>query len=69
LGRFWKDSRVSALGSLALAEQLGLSKSTGPLLSNFLEDSRSGFAGHLPIIFRSVVIVAFAELRVCESGH
>ena len=33
--------------------------------SDLLEDS----APALPVIFRSVVIVALAELRVCESGH
>jgi len=37
----------------------------GRCFSNFLEDS----APALPVIFRSAVIVAWAELRVCESGH
>ena len=37
----------------------------GRCFSNFLEDS----APALPVIFRSVVIVALAELRVCDSGY
>ena len=37
----------------------------GRCFSNFLE----GSAPALPVIFRSAVIVALAELRVCESGH
>jgi len=49
LGRFGKDLRFSALGSLTLAEQLGLSKSTGPLLLELSLRQRSGFAGHFPI--------------------
>jgi hypothetical protein len=43
-----------ALGSLHFAEQLGLSKSTGPLLLELFVRQRSGFAGHFPIIFRSL---------------
>jgi len=58
-----------ALSSLHFAEQLGLSKSTEPLLLELSLRQRSGFAGHFPIIFRSVVIVALAELRVCDSGY
>jgi hypothetical protein len=37
----------------------------GRCFSDLLEDS----APALPVIFRSAVIVALAELRVCESGH
>ena len=37
----------------------------GRCFSDFLEDS----APALPVIFRSVVIVAWAELRVCAGGH
>ena len=35
--------------SLTFAEQLGLSKSTGPLLLELSLRQRSGFAGHFPI--------------------
>ena len=42
LGQDWWSF---ALGSFPLAEQLGLSKSTGLRFSNFLEDSVPAFAG------------------------
>jgi len=63
LGRI--RARFRALGSVTFAEQLGLSKSNWRRLLVFLEDS----APALPVIFRSAVIVALGELRVCESGH
>jgi hypothetical protein len=68
-GAVWERFALFRIGSLTFAKQPGLSKSTGPLLLELSARQRSGFAGYFPIIFRSVAIVALAELRVCESGH
>jgi hypothetical protein len=50
LGRFWDGFvRVSALASLTFAQQLGLSKSTEPLLLDLSGRGRSGFAGQVSL--------------------
>jgi hypothetical protein len=67
LGRFWEGfgAFFRALSSLLFAEQLGYQRVLVHCFSDFLE----GSAPALPVIFRSAVIVALAELRVCETGH
>jgi hypothetical protein len=65
-GAVWEGSRAFShwVRSLSL-NSLVYQRVLGRCFSNLLEDS----APALPIIIRSVVIVALAELRVCESGH
>jgi hypothetical protein len=53
------------MGSLTSLNSLVYQRVLGRGFSDFLEDS----APALPVICRSGVIVAWAELRVCDGGH
>jgi len=73
LGRFWKEFGAFSAHCVRfiLLNRFVYQRVLGRCFSNLLDDS----APALPVIFRSfsdrcsVVIVAWAELRVCASGH
>jgi hypothetical protein len=70
---FGKDSRVSAHWVPShLLNSLVYQRVTGGGFSYFLKTALRlcrSFSDHVPIMFRSAVIVALGELRVCAGGH